>query len=1234
MKSPSFLMWSKVGTQLAAGSEKGKVLIYDKETYRSIPIQGRHTKKISCGSWSKTNKLALGGLDKLITVSNAAGDLEQTALLKGEPTSLSFARQKFDESENEETTISVNLSNKTLLLHDMQRPMAPIELAFQRRYGNVQKFAWYGDGYILIMFSEGFVVALSTHSREISEELKQLQVRERDIHDVRICEKTQKFALLCASDVKIGMLNSWRALESFNLSKSGEDRGNGAYFSWTEDGKLMTISTSKGYAVTFLVEMNLLVDTAFNTVAYLSSLQEVTVFVVDNPDEKRVIHLSVGEPNLLRCSETHVTVAFNHMLWIYNLEEPEKVFAQIPFSGAITDITITKTKLAVLASHKIFLGDVSAKKVDEFTRLPERNEQEVAVMYLRNDFLFYCLQNSGSIVMACAQTTEIINEYKHPAHIRMLCANTHGTRLALVEESGQAFLYNPVDSKVLPIQNIPCTITRICWDLVDPYVLYIFDGDFKIHVFVYNPMTIYGPEITKAGESEFHKDDAILNIQNGVILSLKKDCRSPRQECVGVMNELNRESQSMKRFSQLVAFNRLKQAWKCARGIASNTEAMENLLQKCLESLRIDIALEIYRHQQKVSSVFLLEKLMNIEDINLLSGHVLVILEQYDKAEMKFLASPKPCEALKMRQYLQHWERAYELTQQHAPHRIHETALHYGQYLEFKGKCSEAISKYEEVLAAVEGVSLKHLKSSKAGVARCCLMVGNVMKGTALAKEGSKTLQSECADILEKLKQYETAAELQTIAGNLEKACELYIQASRIDQAKRLISNITTPKIHAMYAKEMEKRKHFEEALRSYEIVKDSLSMIRLFLYLLKRPNDAFTLARQLKDPQCAEMVADFARKKGDSHAAIEFFIISDQLDRAFAVAKEEELFPVFGKFLLQERQNNAFQNYASKVAEYYASIDEIRLAGHWRLQEGKHEIALQLAIDVEDYDLALDVIEDSMDCDYHSLLKSKLHSVFTGHNDGTPKDDIYMYRLHVILGNLDLAVDLARLMAAEEQREGNYKKAKAILLEITQNFAKRDAPLPQDIQTSLVLIQTYMLTKILIKKKKHQTATKLLLRLADHLSHFSRHMVQILITLVIECKKVQWKHLAHKHASTLMLGQHVESIPAKYKRTIENLVRQQPRGDPPNVFIDTPCPFCQNPVPDVDLECDSCKNKLPMCIVSGLHICYGDRTECPHCHQPASHSLFFEHLQTNTACPLCEQKVDVRDLRLQETDI
>lgn len=39
-----------------------------------ISFSGKHTKKITCGCWNTENLLALGGEDKMITVSNQEGD--------------------------------------------------------------------------------------------------------------------------------------------------------------------------------------------------------------------------------------------------------------------------------------------------------------------------------------------------------------------------------------------------------------------------------------------------------------------------------------------------------------------------------------------------------------------------------------------------------------------------------------------------------------------------------------------------------------------------------------------------------------------------------------------------------------------------------------------------------------------------------------------------------------------------------------------------------------------------------------------------------------------------------------------------------------------------------------------------------------------------------------------------------------------------------------------------------
>lgn len=60
------------------------------------------------------------------------------------------------------------------MLYNVQEPDSPVELAFQPRYGRVAAYKWFGDGYLAIGFSEGFIVAVSTHLAEAGQELWQV----------------------------------------------------------------------------------------------------------------------------------------------------------------------------------------------------------------------------------------------------------------------------------------------------------------------------------------------------------------------------------------------------------------------------------------------------------------------------------------------------------------------------------------------------------------------------------------------------------------------------------------------------------------------------------------------------------------------------------------------------------------------------------------------------------------------------------------------------------------------------------------------------------------------------------------------------------------------------------------------------------------------------------------------------------------------------------------------------
>ena len=164
------------------------------QTNKTVPIKGKHQKRISCGAWNRNNKLALGAEDKQITgvvpllnyprcggqphstlcicvaVSNSEGDNLETLSVKTAPTQLAFNEQKTDDgygNEQRTETVTVNLANKNVYMCSMHDLENPVELAFEKKYGDITKYKWFGDGYVMLGFTGGYLNAVSTHMKEI-----------------------------------------------------------------------------------------------------------------------------------------------------------------------------------------------------------------------------------------------------------------------------------------------------------------------------------------------------------------------------------------------------------------------------------------------------------------------------------------------------------------------------------------------------------------------------------------------------------------------------------------------------------------------------------------------------------------------------------------------------------------------------------------------------------------------------------------------------------------------------------------------------------------------------------------------------------------------------------------------------------------------------------------------------------------------------------------------------------
>ena len=197
----------------------------------------------------------------------------------------------------------------------------------------------------------------------------------------------------------------------------------------------------------------------------------------------------------------------------------------------------------------------------------------------------------------------------------------------------------------------------------------------------------------------------------------------------------------------------------------------------------------------------------------------------------------------------------------------------------------------------------------------------------------------------------------------------------------------------------------------------------------------------------------------------------------------------------------------------------------------------------------------------------------------------------------------------------------------------------PAEMRTNLMLLHSYVLARLHVKKGDHMKAARMLLRVAKSISRFPAHVVPILTSTIIECHRSGLKQSAFSYAVVLMRPEHRSSIDEKYRKKIEGIVRRPPPKvnngentaleEPPKL---TPCPFCAEDVLESELYCGHCKSTLPYCVATGFHIISTDLTTCQSCFFPGFRSEMLRLAQGNDGrgepCPMCGEGLESNSLK------
>lgn len=1259
-KDPTFLAWSRVGPQLAVGTARGNMMVYNKRTTKKATIMGKHSKKISCGAWHPTeNILALGSEDKTITISNEDGDslmkADDPLRLKSEPSMIAFADVRNDNPNdpNRDKIVSLVLGDQTLLLLSMRDPQKPTELAFQAKYGSIKSYCWFGDGYLVVGFSLGYVVIISSQMREISEELSSVKHHQNALEYLCCSKASGKIAAAGDDGIKIISMKDWKEIKSERIQIRPEARV--THMFWSEDGELLSFCTDAGSVFCYLAKLQALSATCSNRLAYLTSLREVTIIEGANEHANKVVLNIDVEPSFIALGPSHVATGMNNRIWFYSClhQGSCQLVNEQEYIGSVESVDLNSTHACVVIEGKVYLHPIERNSGDGKTLIFPRKQEDktISCAAIVGNFLIYG-QSTGRLQYYSLTDGQEVNEYTHESGIRRIYPNQEGTRVVLIDVGGMAWLYNPVNDDCITVSDFPGVCERILWDTLDGAVFIAADSNY-FHTFIYTHVEVGGSGVRCIGNTQLGLDGELqiepepTPVAPGQVGVLLIDGTVICQQANGLLSQQRLRSHellSMKTpvsesaerqricFRQALALNRFQFAFKV--GLTLNSKDLWNAMgRRCLECLDISWAKKAYRQAPAPGMVLYLERIQTVEDKQLLSGHVAGLLGRFNKAKEYFLQSCCPEAALDMHCDFLQWDQALSLAQTLAPHRLPEIFLKSALKLEGGGDYQQAQQHFERarVFEGREIMQPEHSKQCRAGIARTAIRLGELPRGIQEAMDlNDKDVCRDCAKILEKMKQLTEAAQLYDTAGLYDKAASLYIEELNFEQAAPLMSKIHTPKLHIAFAKAKETKGAYQEALVAYERARDLDSVVRLCLENLNQPQKAFQLVRETQLASGAERVAEYCRKQGNIRGAVEFLLLAKCDEEAFHLAERHDEMATYEAGLGDQGTREQHmtiaryyeqRNLLSNAAKHYGLCEEYAMALKLYLKVGEKEIDNAIAI----------VGKARNDTLTHTLI-----DYLMGETDNVPKEPICVYHVHQALGNYVQAANTALIIAKQEQEMGAYKNAHSLLFRTFQDLVSQKIPLGQELWRRLMTLHSYVIVKRLVKQGEHHNAAIMLLRVAKNIQQFPAHVVPILTSVVIECQRAKLSAEAYNHACTLMRPEYRSDISEQYKKKIENIVRKPSAGGDEVVEKLTACIFCGFMMPESQLDCPNCKNISPFCIVTGMRMTREDWSYCPSCNFPAFREALIRCLTPpadqqppveSLCCPMCDQPVKPSDV-------
>ncbi|KAJ3337755.1 WD repeat-containing protein 19 [Gonapodya sp. JEL0774] len=1162
LRGPSWLGWDLKGERIALGGMKGNVVLMQiAPNVKRTPLLGKHAGTITGGGWgtilhqseptdgTKTAQeadgaiLALGSDDKTFSLSNGNGETITQTTLKGEPSQMKvcfagsplgvslvahlvtqFATVRRSPGSGIKSVVSTALSmvvsKRNLFIQEIGNAKSPVELAFQQKYGDIVQYEWFGAGNILLGFSNGWVVSVTTDPSRVGTELHSSRDHRDYLAAVSVSVASGKVAVVGDGSVKIHELADLG--EMSDILRMEEERGHLGAADWSPDGGFLTISTNRGVLHTFLARLPQLSSSWSSRVAHLTDLREITItdlglgLIQGNAcGPPSVVKPTNMEIELVALGPLHLAISSNSNIFCHLLDHRDGHPNVLKLSALTSLQSLSVSSrwcAALLTDGRLQVFDLDNADQEQSSRADRvfpiagkiRLESPAAIFSstLTQEFLVYGTESGEVAHWAFNEEWIQVNSYKHTHPVQRVYPHpSNGARFVVEDVTSTMWIVNAAsgDRYHIPRSSV--------W------------GVDAISTYAFNP----------------------LAIKHGKVFEL------PSGKLVPVQLTSHEEPQHIEKLNEDDQFHVLRRMY-LAGTLRASASPWKQLAHFSLCNLDLRVAKRIYRQLKDASSVLILERIEQAQDHLELAGHIHCFFKENNDAQRLYLLSENPGEAVELKKALRHWEQALTLAQKLKPQEITTIAKEYAQQLEFEGKFGEALRMYETALSTVTDFTghpskqILHQITCSAGLTRMTFRCGDIARGLKML-DGSVDIKllRDCAGVLDNVKQYEDGAQLYERAQQWEKAAELWLKAKSADRVTEYLDKINSQKVLRQYANVKEAEGQALEAAKAFERAKDWEQAVRVYVDTLRDIDSAVRIVRNTKSQEGARIVSRFFGMVKDYKSVVEFCHAAGMDEEAFTVAqvtlitKQHNIMEFLADLVKDEGTFQLLQ----KITTHLEASHEFLHAGKLLMHTGEYHRALSMLLQAPPDDpVAVELAIETIGLAKDDALTAILIDYLMGDTDGVPKDAKFIFKLYMSLGQYGDAARTAIIIARDEQAQGNYRTAHDLLLDNYRQLQSVNLRIPVELERMLALLHSYVLVKILVKMEEHEKASRMLIRVANNISKFPAHVVPILTSTVVECYRSGLKRSALQFASMVMRPEYRQSVDAKYKKKIEQIVR------------------------------------------------------------------------------------------------